>query len=182
MNILEKFYSVFHKQGEILVLIENVEFLGFTLCFMTFQAKKIKKIFTRRREKFEPSPFHLVFPHTFYYRQFLEVQLPLILTEKKSTLRMHWIMIYGARKTQAKKKFKAWKPWIQALGSFFQGKAWHLQGSVSSLPLNQASTVMKNLFQVLDRGHDVLFRLRTHAKTSAHQGSRGILRRLSHSR
>ena len=32
-----------------------------------------------------------------------------------------------------KEIFKAWKPWIQALGSFSQAKAWRLQGSVSSL-------------------------------------------------
>ena len=32
-----------------------------------------------------------------------------------------------------KKNFKALKPWIQALGSFSQAKAWRLQGSASSL-------------------------------------------------
>jgi len=32
-----------------------------------------------------------------------------------------------------KKKFKPWKAWVQALGSFCQAKAWRLQGSVSSL-------------------------------------------------
>ena len=34
-----------------------------------------------------------------------------------------------------KKNFKAWKAWVQALGSFCQAKAWRLQGSVSSLVL-----------------------------------------------
>ena len=43
-------------------------------------------------------------------------------------------MMYGARETHCNpKKSKAWKPRIQGLGLISQAKAWHLQGSVSSL-------------------------------------------------
>ena len=47
-------------------------------------------------------------------------------------------MIYRAQGTvhyAAKKNSKAWKPWIQALGSFSQAKAWGLQGSVECIIL-----------------------------------------------
>ena len=37
---------------------------------------------------------------------------------------------------QPKNISKAWKPWIQALGSFSQAMAWRLQGSVPSLNRN----------------------------------------------
>ena len=46
---------------------------------------------------------------------------------------------------QPKKIFKAWKPWIQALGSFSQAKACRLQGSVSSLDAH-AFWVKQHLF------------------------------------
>ena len=46
---------------------------------------------------------------------------------------------------QPKKIFKAWKPWIQALGSFIQAKALHLQGSVSSLYGTRLRATMRPL-------------------------------------
>ena len=44
---LENFTSVFQKQGGNLNFEKNViflEFFGFTLCFRTFQAKKVRKV------------------------------------------------------------------------------------------------------------------------------------------
>ena len=87
------FFKCFSKNREnILVLKKMLKSLSFLFYFM-FQGISNKKF------KYCYQTYSFFHASTFYYRQFLKVQIPLILTEKNFTLRMHWIMMYGATRT-----------------------------------------------------------------------------------
>ena len=105
LNILQVF---FNTRGKILVLKKNVAFPEFLdlLCvsghFM--QKKFFQKILPDWLKKFHHQ-FTLFFPYFFTTYSCGKIRFHyIIFTEKNSTLKMHWIMIYRAKGTLCNQK------------------------------------------------------------------------------